>query len=263
MHYLLAALLPLPVLVSAQELHTFRNGEVSDADKLNESLQYILNNASGGGGCSATQQDNSVFIECADGTFGVIAGAGAVLLIPEGVVGETPDYSAVNVGEFYWADGNGVFLGKRRGGLESSLNQNVYTDYCPSTSYCQQLDHFSIGLVMDHSAKQVFIDPYNSQVVYTQPDCEGPPLMQGSPRDVFMLDGGYAVWSSETLPSQTLLYSSKKTRFFDNYSGEWVEQGECVNLGEPSPGNGKFVIPYTPAPEILNAAYPVRLEQLP
>ena len=101
MHYLLTALLLLPVLVSAQELHTFRNGEVSDADKLNESLQYILNNASGGGGCSATQQDNSVFIACADGTLGVIAGAGAVLLIPEGVVGETPDYSAVNVGEFY------------------------------------------------------------------------------------------------------------------------------------------------------------------
>ena len=29
-------------------LHTFKNGEVADADKLNESLQYILNNASGG-----------------------------------------------------------------------------------------------------------------------------------------------------------------------------------------------------------------------
>ena len=76
---------------------------------MNENFQYVLENASGG--CSATQQDNSVLIECADGTSGVIAGAGAVLLIPEGVVEETPDYSAVNVGEFYWADGNGVFLG--------------------------------------------------------------------------------------------------------------------------------------------------------
>ena len=62
---LIAALALLPTLALAQELHTFENGEVADADKLNESLQYILNNASGG--CSATQQDNSVLIECADG----------------------------------------------------------------------------------------------------------------------------------------------------------------------------------------------------
>ena len=245
---LLAACVSLPVFA---QLNTFNNGEVADADKINQNFQYVLKNASGG--CSATQQDNSVLIECADGTSGVIAGAGSVLLLPVGEVGETPDYSVVNVGEFYWADGNGVFLGKRAGGLESSANQNVYSD----------VDRFWIDLAMNHSAEQVFIDPYYYEVVYTQPDCGGPPLTGQITRSVFMLGGGYAVWSAETLPSQTLLYSIKTTKYFNNSTGEWVDESECSNFAEPGPGNGKFVIPYTSAPEILNAAYPVRLEQVP
>ena len=260
---LLTFLLLLPALAFGQELHTFQNGEVADADKINQNFNYVLENASGG--CSATQQDNNVLIECADGTSGVIAGAGAVLLIPEGEVGETPDYSAVNVGEFYWADGNGVFLGRRDGGLESSVNQNVVSDYCPRVGVeCVNDSHyFKIDLAMNHTTEQVFIDPYNYQVVYTQPDCEGPPLTQGIVKSLFMLGGTYAVYREESLPSDTLLYSIKDTKYFDNSSSVWVEESECFNFDEPRPGNGKFVITYTPAPEILNAAYPVRLEQLP
>lgn len=243
----------------AQLPNVFEDGTPASAAAVNENFQYVLENASGG--CSATQQDNSVLIECADGSSGVIAGAGAVLLIPEGEVGETPDYSAVNVGEFYWADGNGVFLGKRAHGRESTLNQGVYIDYCPRDECTQTSDYFRVDLAMDHSTQQVFIDPYNGQVIYTQPDCEGPPLTQNYSA-VFMLDGEYAVRSYDTLPSDTLIYSSKNTRYFNNSTG-WVDQTDCINYDEPSPGNGRFVIPYTPAAEILNAAYPLSLEQLP
>ena len=42
MRYLLTFLLLLPSLVLAQELHTFKNGEVADADDLNSSLQLLL-----------------------------------------------------------------------------------------------------------------------------------------------------------------------------------------------------------------------------
>ena len=42
MRYLLTALLLLPALVSAQELHTFKNGEVADADKINENFQNLV-----------------------------------------------------------------------------------------------------------------------------------------------------------------------------------------------------------------------------
>ena len=254
------------VQLTFAQLNTFEAGQPIRASEMNHNFEVVqeqieeISSSITDAGCSATQQDNSVLIECADGTSGVIAGAGAVLLIPEGVVGETPDYSAVNVGEFYWADGNGVLLGIWAGGRESTINQEVYTDYCPRYS-CQQADYFTIDLTMDHTAQEVFIDPYGIEVIYTQPNCEGPPLTQNRTRKLFMLDGGYAVWSAETLPSDTLLYSTKATRYF--HDGEWVDQADCVNLDEPSPGNGRFVIPYTPAPEILNAAYPVRLEQLP
>ena len=41
MRYLLTALLLLPAFVSAQELHTFRNGEVADAEKINENFNAL------------------------------------------------------------------------------------------------------------------------------------------------------------------------------------------------------------------------------
>ena len=41
MRYLLTALLLLPALVSAQELHTFKNGEVADAEKINENFERV------------------------------------------------------------------------------------------------------------------------------------------------------------------------------------------------------------------------------
>ena len=119
MRYLLTALLLLPVLVSAQELHTSKNGEVADADKLNESLQYILNNASGG--CSATQQDNSVLIECADGTSGVIAGAGTVVLYPEGQISDTP-VTNLPSGDIVILDANDVITARA---IESQ-HHNIY-----------------------------------------------------------------------------------------------------------------------------------------
>ena len=43
MRYLLTALLLLPALVSTKELHTFKNGEVADADKINENFQSLDN----------------------------------------------------------------------------------------------------------------------------------------------------------------------------------------------------------------------------
>ena len=41
MRYLLTALLLLPTLALAQELHTFENGEVADAGKVNENFQSL------------------------------------------------------------------------------------------------------------------------------------------------------------------------------------------------------------------------------
>ena len=65
------SLLPLSALAQTQVPNVFEDGTPATAAEVNENFQYVLENASGG--CSATQQDNSVLIECADGTSGVIA----------------------------------------------------------------------------------------------------------------------------------------------------------------------------------------------
>jgi len=41
MRYLLTALLLVPALVLAQELHTFKNGEVADAGKVNQNFDAL------------------------------------------------------------------------------------------------------------------------------------------------------------------------------------------------------------------------------
>ena len=48
MRYLLTALCLLPSLVVAQELHTFKNGEVADADKINENFDLLMEQISAG-----------------------------------------------------------------------------------------------------------------------------------------------------------------------------------------------------------------------
>ena len=84
--FLLATFLIAP-LVSAQELHTFSNGEVADAEKINENFQYVLENATGGG-CSVEQIGNTAEVSCADGSNAVLAGYGAVIVYPGSIVYE-------------------------------------------------------------------------------------------------------------------------------------------------------------------------------
>ena len=49
MRYLLTALLLVPALVSAQELHSFKNGEVADATKVNENFDALMKQITTGG----------------------------------------------------------------------------------------------------------------------------------------------------------------------------------------------------------------------
>jgi hypothetical protein len=99
-----------PSLVSAQELHTFSNGEVADAEKINENFEALKSEISGSGGCSAEQDGSSVVITCADGTSGVLASEGTVVVYPEGgIVGETPVQSWPT-GTIVFEDNNGVLL---------------------------------------------------------------------------------------------------------------------------------------------------------
>ena len=251
MRYLLTALLLLPVLVSAQELHTFKNGEVADADKLNESLQYILNNASGGGGCSATQQDNSVVIECADGTSGVIAGAGTVVVYPEGELAPG-DPVIYPTGDIVAMDANDVVLAKA-----SALS---------SITFALTVTEAGQSLVLTNltDSQEVLLTggtTFNTWIYFRDSACGGNPFVSRGFGNLIEVGGTLYAWTPDTGPQNLLMKSRKQGAMVFRDTGQYYPNGECEN-GTYTVGAVPAAV-FTPAPEILNAAYPVRLEQLP
>jgi len=232
----LTALFLLPTLVLAQELHTFKNGGVADADKLNESLQYILNNASGG--CSATQRDNSVLIECADGSSGVIAGAGTVVVYPEGTIGTIPTDS-YNTGDIVVVDANDVILGPAQSNNDGGYwlaDGNIYND--------------------NANANTVFAPSCIWSLWYKTQDCSGLVFVTA----LVKIGDTWFVESQPGNPQRLLMKSRRRTACYSG--GQLGSAGDCEVI-ELTPNSISLGVEYTPAPEILNAAYPVRLEQLP
>ena len=100
-------LLSIPAI--ADELHVFTNGEVADADKINENFEILQ---ASGGGCSAEQQDSTVVITCADGTSAVLASEGTVVAVLKAVVGELLDYETFPTGDIVVVDNDDNILGK-------------------------------------------------------------------------------------------------------------------------------------------------------
>ena len=235
---LLACLLLIPALSSAQVPHTFSNGEVADAEQINQNFNYVLENASGG--CTVEQVDNTAEISCADGSTAVIPGYGTVLIFPEGVIGEPPVVD-INTGPIVIVDANDVVMGEH--------------DPDPTNAFYRILLGENIGafpvtygyIGNDSASQSVQFTGRNHELLFAEPDCTGPIFSNG----VFALvnnirDGGFLVEG----PAYTVLFKSRM-----------ASPGLCQN-GE-FPSESHLMKNYTPAPEILNAAYPVRIEQLP
>ena len=120
---LFAFVLLLPALSFAQVPHTFQNGEVADAEQINQNFNYVLENASGG--CTVEQVDNTAEITCADGTTAVVPGYGTVVVYPEGLVGEAPP-TEYDTGQIVAYDANDVVLGEVK--LATSNGPFLYLD---------------------------------------------------------------------------------------------------------------------------------------
>ena len=112
-HPLLAILLlmPLSALAQTQVPNVFEDGTPASAAEVNENFEYVLENASGGGGCSATQEGSNVRINCADGSEGLLASEGTIVVLPENSTGAVPDIT-INSGEIVVMDANDVVIDK-------------------------------------------------------------------------------------------------------------------------------------------------------
>ena len=259
--FLLASLLIAPV-VSAQELHTFSNGEVADAEKINENFQYVLGNVTSSGGCSAEQVKKSVVVTCADGSSGAIASAGTIIVLPDGQLGDK-EFPQYNAGEIVIKDSIGVTLGRWVGG-DPSQDDRVYFegDYWatereamisvainPPPAEIKCID-YACNPAGDREAQA-----YAVQYKYQMPDCEGDGLLASDNRYQWdPLNEGWVYVTCDAI-STLLINSSKKFDFSANTY-------RCTNRLEQMDHactQQEVIFP----PELLNMTLPFSVEQLP
>ena len=246
-------LLPLSALAQTQVPNVFEDGTPATAAEVNENFQYILNNASGE--CSATQQDNRVLIECADGTSGVIVGAGTVVVYPTGQVGAAPDPVSVPTGQFVWQDANGITISKYLG--SKRFNKIMIADSAGRAMW----------MFVDDFAESLTVAPGPDQVnlYYTEPDCAGTELIHTTYSGaIFMIDELFYVTADDDIPGQVMFKSSLTSDFY-GITDNRLQRGFCSNFDSPQITSGPFRqrVQYQPPNEWGNAAYPLNFIQLP
>jgi hypothetical protein len=246
MKALIVCLLFAPSLLAAQELHLFNNGEIADAEKINETHQYLLENASGG--CTVEQVDNTAEITCADGSTAVVPGYGTVVTYPKGLEGEAPS-TEYNTGQIVVYDANEVVLGEVR--QATNTGPNIYLDRDPGDGSI-----YRDGMLwQNHDAQTIVLTgTRNTGVWFLDDACQGSPFSQY--RNQLIRYGDSYFVADFDQEGEQLLFKSSRRPAFAEYEAQDCISGDYVNVGV-------LTRPYTPAPEILNAAYPVRLQQLP
>jgi hypothetical protein len=247
---LFTAVTTLAAANAAAQLHIFNNGEVADADKINQNFEYVLQNASGG--CSATQQESSVVIECADGTSGVLASAGTVVIYPVGQMGELPDIAAIPAGAIVAKDSNDVILGEVK---ETDVDGNPIIAF--SVDYGAPIGvQPKYGVLFSRDGLVEFAPDRTAYIYFSSQDCTGPAFYTDD-RSLYRIGNKYYVQAFET--AGQLLMSPRRRGAY--VGADYVPSPDC-EAGDYVI-NAKVAREYIPPAEILNAAFPVRIEQLP
>lgn len=242
-------LLILSDFAFAQELHTFSNGEVADADKINENFNYVLEKASGG--CSAKQEGSNVVITCPDGTSGVLAGTGSVYALPSSTEGSIPTIELPS-GDVVVQDNDGVVLAKYYGGATDGQSYRVFLD---------SRDLVCLVNMEETSSVTLHTCPNRYFAYFLSDDCSGDPLMSYHDRRALLsINGAYIAYPLDVEYTVALSLSRKPSAWvtsnFNIYGEGTCETMESVIPAAPA-------VSYIPATEILEAAYPVSLYQFP
>ena len=245
-------LLIWPCLSEAESspLVTFVNGEIADAEDINSNFdnhEQRLTAIEQYGGCSASQDGSNVVISCADGTSGLLAGAGTVVVYPEGgITGDSPMVSW-STGAVIFEDANGVVLGKAESKSSTVIRLNG-----------------SVGTFFnDAGNEQVLLTGWGGgeDVYYLSNDCTGQIFILASSSSLIEISGELFVADEAFSPTRLLFESKRRSGSANFTSGSYIPAGSC-RVGQIV-ADSQPVTTYTPAPEILNAAYPVKLVQLP
>ena len=255
-------LIPTIVFADETQLNIFENGSVADANEVNANFQMLeerLQEIEQSGSCSAQQDGSSVIITCPDGTSGVLASEGTILVYPVGVIGQVP-VSQLPTGSFVVIDANDEVIAQLNTfGPDASgtLNGPIFrVSLLPSIS-----DSYLININNDQSV--LLTSPTNQPVFYPTADCSGIPYSKGHTvgwlRDLGS-EGFYTLTSASPLytfqAKSKRLTGSFEVSTFTYYPSEPCESiNIAVNAGPLSV--------FEPATKVIQAAYPLRVEQLP
>jgi len=231
----------------AEELHVFSNGTVADAEKINENFQLLDQKIKAFEGCTATQDGSSVKIECADGSVGVIAGAGTVLIYPEGKVGEVP-VQEYNTGQIVLVDGNQVVLG--RVDIATDDMTKIFLD-----------NGAKLGMINTAAEGVLYSATSTEKMYFLEKDCAGAPFGSAVKSDLWDMGGIFYTVSDQY--GTSLVTNSYKRSAAIGPDGKYRDPLlNCVNAQGAIPHLTQLV-EYSLAPEIIDAAYPISLKQLP
>ena len=243
-------------LVQAQ-LKTFKPGDVIKSSEINENFEYLEEQIGSAGDaasaqCSATQNGNNVVISCTDDSSAVLAGAGTVVAYPEGVIGEAP-LDTLPSGEVVWVDATGTVLAKVfRSGISNYVNFGL-----------NQLVREVVGhLINLDESQEVVVSAFSSGGQFYYIDSGGTPYGWNTSftHNLLDLDGRLYTLSAK-LTDGTLMRGLRKSGAWNKSTGVYTPTSECTEVEQVVPTYS--LSEFTPAQEVLNAVYPVRLEQLP
>ena len=235
---------------------TFVNGEIADADDINSNFdnhEQRLKAIEQYGGCSATQDGSSVIISCIDGTSGVLAGAGTVVALSSGVLGDSVDISTFQTGEIFLLDANDVPLAKLR---SDSISGPVFKVLVEG--------RYDAKIINDQTLEKVLIQPANRasaiEIGYVSDDCSGEPLAlspRTSPRQLFYHPDKYLAVIGAEVGQQIIRSKHDVYKIWpDELEVSGCSPVEVLKLAA-------VLVSYQPAREILEAAYPVKVGRAP
>jgi len=261
-----ALVVSVSAIAQTQVPNVFEDGTPASAAEVNENFQYVLENASGGGGCSATQQDNSVVIECADGTSGVIAGAGTMVVVPEGYVGDVPT-ETVPQGQIVAVDGEGNIISGQAINIDSDENgvKNLQTIF--NTAGNDRA--FTAVLVNDRGSNSAHAVPTeafyrrDTYIRFIEEDCQGASGVSIYPLYYFRYGGKFAGGADAgkgQCGNQLTLFRSYKLA--DKWlKGSWVADNNCYD----ALATDIFcpIVDVTPPALWAEIIYPIGVQQLP
>ena len=195
------------------------------------------------GRCSAEQQGSSVLISCADGSNGILSSEGTVITFLDGTIGEIP--VSFNTGTIVVMDDQDITLGEYVG---TGTNDNIRL-------LLQREPSYLIIEIVNGSDDTVYLaSAADAYTYFDEPDCAGVPFASEN-------IGGSVLTGADTPPGKFYIQPSSE-QIQQKLVKSYYRLNNCWN--EESVLSATYVLQeYIPAPEVLNAAFPIRLEQLP